>query len=171
MITDEMSWQAISLRPAIVPTFRLHNMLRLVILVTLTGVLVAPNLRAQDSVRARVLAVDDQRFAAMVRADTAVLRSILAADLAYTHTTGEKQDRTAFLHSVGSGELQYKRIAPTERTVRFVGSDAAVVTGRSNMEVQSQGQVRAFAIRYVAVYERRPDGWQMVAWQSTRIPD
>jgi ketosteroid isomerase-like protein len=52
-----------------------------------------------------------------------------------------------------------------------VGSDAAVVTGRSNMEVQSQGQVRAFAIRYVAVYERRPDGWQMVAWQSTRIPD
>ena len=146
-------------------------MFRLVILVTLTGVLVAPSLRAQDSMQTRVLVIDDQRFAAMVRADTAALRSILAADLAYTHTTGEKQDRPGFLHSIGSGELRYKRIDPTERTVRFVGSDAAVITGRSNMEVESRGQIRTFAIRYVAVYEHSHGGWQMVAWQSTRIPD
>src|SRR5437773_94667 len=58
----------------------------------LTAALVfAPSLRAQDSTQARVLAAEDRRFAAMVRGDTAALRTMLADDLAYTHTTGEKQ--------------------------------------------------------------------------------
>ena len=138
----------------------------------LTAVLVfAPSLRAQDSAQARVLAVEDARFTAMVRADTAVLRTILADDLTYTHTTGEKQDRAAFLRSIGSAELRYKSIAPSERTVRFVGTDAAVVTGRSSVQVEARGQLRAFAIRYVAVYQHLSETWQLVAWQSTRLQD
>ena len=107
----------------------------------------------------------------MVRADTAALHLLLATDLTYTHTTGEKQDRTAFLRSLGGGELRYKSIAPSERGVRFVGADAAVVVGRSRMQVESAGQLRAFSIRYLAVYQRADGAWQLVAWQSTRLPD
>jgi hypothetical protein len=86
-----------------------------------------PQLTAQDSGQAQVLATEDRRFAAMIRADTAALRSILAPDLAYTHTTGEKQDRTAFLHTLASGELRFKTIIPTERTVRLLGAEAATL--------------------------------------------
>lgn len=125
----------------------------------------------QDSAQARVLEAEDRRFAAMVRADAAALRAMLAKDLVYTHTTGEKQGRAAFLRSIGSGQLRYKSIAPSERTVRFVGADAAVVTGRSRMQIEVGSQVRAFAIRYVAVYQRVGGEWQMVTWQSTRLPD
>ena len=143
-------------------------MLRLLVIAALVF---TPSLRAQDSAQARVLAAEDGRFAAMVRADTAALRTMLADDLAYTHTTGEKQDRAAILRSIGSAELRYKSIAPSERTVRFVGTDAAVVTGRSSVQVEARGQLRAFAIRYVAVYQRLSATWQLVAWQSTRLPD
>jgi ketosteroid isomerase-like protein len=129
-----------------------------------------PQLAAQDSSQAQVLATDDRRFAAMIRADTAALRSILAPDLAYTHTTGEKQDRTEFLHTLASGELRYKSIIPIERTVRLLGAEVAAVIGRSNMQVEAGGQVRAFTIRYVAVYQHSPEGWQLVVWQSTRLP-
>jgi ketosteroid isomerase-like protein len=140
-------------------------------LLLIAALVFAPSLRAQDSTQARVLAAEDRRFAAMVRADTAALRTMLADDLAYTHTTGEKQDRAAFLRSIGNAELRYKSIAPSERTVRFVGADAVVVTGRSSMQVEARGQLRAFAIRYVAVYQRLGGIWQLVAWQSTRLPD
>jgi ketosteroid isomerase-like protein len=107
----------------------------------------------------------------MSRGDTAALGAMLAADVVYTHSTGDKQDKAAFLRALGSGELRYKRIAPTERVVRFLSSEAAVVVGRSNMEVESQGQPRSFAIRYLAVYGRTGNDWQLVAWQSTLLPD
>jgi len=132
--------------------------------------LACSTLAAQDSVEARVLAAEDLRFAAMIHADTAALRTLLADDLAYTHTTGSKQDKTAFLRSLGSRELRYTSIEPTERAVRLLGRDGAVIVGRSNMKVQAGGQLRVFSIRYLAVYRREANGWQLLAWQSTLLP-
>src|SRR6266513_2340896 len=132
---------------------------------------IASVLIAQDSATTRVLAADDQRFAAMMRADTATLRTKLADDLAYTHTTGARQDKAEFLRTLASGQLRYRSISPTQRTVRFLSSEGAVVVGRSNMKVESGGQVLAFAIRYLAVYRRVEGEWQLVAWQSTRLLD
>ena len=146
-------------------------MLRTCLLLLLSVEPIASVLIAQDSATARVLMADDQRFAAMMRADTAALRSRLADDLAYTHTTGARQDKTEFLRTLASGQLRYRNITPTERTVRFLGADGAVIVGRSNMQVESGGQVLAFAIRYLAVYRRVAGEWQLVAWQSTRLPD
>ena len=144
---------------------------RLHVLLGLFACLSGRALGAQDSAAARVLAAEDRRFAAMIRADTAALGTMLAADVAYTHSTGDKQDKAAFLRSLGSGELRYTRIAPSERVVRFLSPEAAVVVGRSNMEVASQGRPRSFAIRYLAVYGRTGQDWQLVAWQSTLLPD
>jgi Domain of unknown function (DUF4440) len=144
--------------------------LRSVSVVFIWATMLAPRLVGQDSTQAQVLAADDQRFAAMLRADTTALRTMLASDLSYTHTTGEKQDRAAFLQTIGSGQLRYKSIEPSERSVRLLNAAAAVVTGRSRMQVESSGQLRAFSIRYVAVYQHVAGGWQLVVWQSTRLP-
>ena len=146
-------------------------MLRTFLLLLLSVEPIASVLVAQDSATARVLAADNQRFAAMMRADTAALRTRLADDLAYTHTTGARQNKAEFLCTLASGQLRYRSIAPTERTVRFLGAEGAVVVGRSNMQVESGGQVLAFAIRYLAVYRRVAGEWQLVTWQSTRLPD
>jgi Domain of unknown function (DUF4440) len=125
---------------------------------------------AQDSLQAQILGAEDRRFVAMTRGDTIALRSLLSSDLAYTHTSGEKQDRATFLHALVSGELRYRSIEPTDRVVRILGPDAAAVVGRSNMQVEAAGQVRVFSIRYVAVYQRSGSEWQLVVWQSTRLP-
>ena len=145
-------------------------MTRLCLGVAFSLSLACATLAAQDSVEARVLAAEDLRFAAMIHADTAALRTLLADDLAYTHTTGSKQDKTAFLRSLGSGELRYTSIEPTERGVRLLGRDGAVIVGRSNMKVQAGGQLRVFSIRYLAVYRRETNGWQLLAWQSILLP-
>jgi len=125
---------------------------------------------AQNRTTASVLAAEDRRFIAMLHADTTALRALLADSLAYTHTTGTKQDKDAFLCSLGSGELRYLSIEPTDRVVRLMGRDGAVVVGRSNMKVEAGGQLRAFTIRYLAVYRREANRWQLLAWQSTLLP-
>jgi ketosteroid isomerase-like protein len=106
---------------------------------------------------------------AMLRADTAALGRLLAADLTYTHTDGEQNTKEEFLRLVGSGTLRYAAITPEAREVRIDGP-IAVVTGRSAMRVESSGQAHAFRIRYLAVYRRSARGWDLIAWQSTRLP-
>src|SRR5437870_1122253 len=107
-----------------------------------------------DSASVRqVLATEDRRFAAMVRADTGALEQLLATDLTYTHTDGVQNTRQEFLQIVGTGVLRYVSITPEAREVRVFAS-SAIVTGRSAMRVESGGQTHAFRIRYLAVYHR-----------------
>ena len=74
----------------------------------------------------QVLSTEDQRFAAMLRADTAALRRLLAADLTYTHTDGAQNTKEEFLRLAGTGPLRYAAITPEAREVRL-GPDRLVV--------------------------------------------
>ena len=117
----------------------------------------------------QVLATEDRRFAAMVQADTGALAHLLAPDLTYTHTDGAQNTRAELMQLVGSGALRYASISPQAREVRILGS-SAVVTGRSAMRVEANARAHAFRIRYLAVYRRGARGWELIAWQSTRLP-
>ena len=126
--------------------------------------------RGQDSAAIhQVLITEDQRFAAMEFADTVALGPLLAADLTYTHTDGDQNTRAEFLRSLSSGALKYRVIMPETRDVRVYGT-IGVVVGRAAMRVESDGQTHAFKIRYLAVYRRGSRGWELMAWQSTRLP-
>jgi ketosteroid isomerase-like protein len=116
----------------------------------------------------QVLATEDQRFAAMLHADTAALEHLLATDLTYIHTDGEQNTKVEFLRILATGGLRYVLIAPETREVRIDGP-TAVVTGRSAMRVESGGQAHPFRVRYLAVYRRRGLGWELIAWQATRL--
>jgi ketosteroid isomerase-like protein len=46
-----------------------------------------------------------------------------------------------------------------------------VVTGVSEMHVESGGKDQRFTVRYLAVYTKSGDHWRMIVWQSTRPPE
>ncbi|HEX2091485.1 MAG TPA: nuclear transport factor 2 family protein [Longimicrobiaceae bacterium] len=117
-----------------------------------------------------VRSLEEQRFAAMVRGDTAGVGRILADDLTYTHSTGVVESRDQFLAGIAAGMFRYEAIEPEEVRVRAYGT-AAVVTGRARMRVRTPAGAQAFRIRYTDVYALREGRWRMVAWQSTRIPE
>jgi len=122
--------------------------------------------RIEETVRK----VQERRFQAMITADIPALNQILAEDMVYTHTTGQADTKKQFLDSLASGRVKYESIQVNEATVRVYGS-AAVVTGRASMKVSSGSQRMSFQIRFTDVYANRDDRWQMVAWQSTRLPE
>jgi ketosteroid isomerase-like protein len=117
-----------------------------------------------------VLALEDGRFAAMVRADTAWLRDALADDLSYVHSSARSETKMQYLESVGSGTLRYQEFTPRERRVRLLGAGAVVVIGLAHARAESGGQLVDVDVRYVAVYERVRERWRLVAWQTTRVP-
>ena len=147
------------------------TMLRRIILVLLATSAFKGSAAAQtDPAIARVvLEREDQRFAAMVRADTGALRGLLSDDLSYTHTSGRQDTKSELLRSLASAALRYESITPEGRGVRFEGG-LALVVGRSTMRAGAPGSIQTFVIRYLAVYTKRDGSWRLLAWQATRLP-
>ena len=105
----------------------------------------------------------------MLDADVAALNDVLADDLVYTHTTGTVDSKTKLVGNIGSGAVNYELIEPADVKVRLYG-DVAVVTGNSEMRVVAGGKVFELSIRFIEVYVSDGDRWQLVSWQSTRVP-
>ena len=118
----------------------------------------------------QIIQLENQRFQAMTSADVDALKLILADELTYTHTSAAQDTKQSLMQALQSGTLKYESIDTDDVNVRVYG-DTAVVTGSAKMRVVSRGQNHSFASRFTDVYAKQDDRWQMVAWQSTRIPE
>ncbi len=117
----------------------------------------------------QVRATQAARFQAMLNADVAALNNVLADDLVYAHTTGTIGSKSSMIDNIGSGAIDYELIEPTDVRIRLY-DDVAVVTGSANMQVSVGDQIHQVFIRFIEVYVARDDQWQLVSWQSTRLP-
>ena len=113
-----------------------------------------------------ILALEDRRIEAMIKGDVKALEEILADDLIYTHTTARLDTKASFIEAIASGRSNYKSVERKDVEVRDLG-DTAVVTGQARFHVGNN----KFEARFIDVYAKRDGAWQMVAWQSTRLPD
>ena len=113
-----------------------------------------------------ILALEDRRIEAMTSGDIKTLGEILADDLIYTHTTARLETKGSFIEAIVSGRTNYKSVERKDVEVRNLG-DTAVVTGQARFHVGNN----KFEARFIDVYAKRNGAWQMVAWQSTRVPD
>lgn len=116
-----------------------------------------------------LLAADARRTQAMVAQDYATLDRALGEDLSYGHSTGQVQGKKEFIADLQSGARRYRAVTAVETAARMYGC-AGVVTGTSNIEVESQGHALAFTLRYTATYARQQDRWVLVAYQSVKLP-
>jgi len=100
-------------------------------------------------------------------AESEVLR---ADDLTYVHSSARLESKKEHLTNLRAGKPHYRGIAPRDRHARVHGN-VGIVNGVSDMHVENAGKEQRFTIRYLAVYARGAGGWQMTAWQSTKVPD
>jgi len=124
--------------------------------------------RPQDPAAA-VRAAELARFAAQTSRDTAALRSLLDDDLRYVHSNALVESKDHFIETVATGRIVYDSLVPVEMSHRLYG-ETAVGTGRVRVQVQMNGQVVRVDLLFTTVHVRRPGGWRLVAWQSTRVP-
>jgi len=113
--------------------------------------------------------VERERFAAMVAVDRPRLERMLADSLRYCHSNGRCETKDEFLANLVSGQMRYRSIEVLEMQPRPVGT-AMLVQGRIAIEAEQAGQPLSLELAYTDVYESRSGVWQMVAWQSTRLP-
>lgn len=116
-----------------------------------------------------VKASELRRFEATTGKDYKTLATLLGDDLVYTHSSAAVDSKASYLESLTSGRVTYKVIKPTDLQVRVFG-DLAIIHGVAAMNVDANGQAIVNTLRFTDVWARRDGRWQMIAWQSTRLP-
>jgi hypothetical protein len=116
-----------------------------------------------------VIELDRKRMQAMSDKDLATLDELLADDLIYTHSSARVDSKQSLIANMKSGATVYSSIEPSEVKAQDLG-DAVVLTGVAWIKVASQGKRLDFGVRFTDAYAKRGGRWQMVAWQSTRLP-
>jgi len=123
-----------------------------------------------SSAKAAVRQAEGDRFAAMSANDVAAVERMLGDDLVYTHSTAQVESKTEFLESMRGGTVKYISLEARDQVVRVYGQ-TAVITGGVTITSMNRGEHRRSVLRYTDVWVQRDGRWQMVSWQSTRLPE
>lgn len=104
-----------------------------------------------------------------MKADVTSLSQLLADDFTLVDVmTGSEVDKPAFLTVVGSGQLRFETLEPSEQLVRLY-APTIVITGRTQMKGTFGGEPFSVDSRYTHVYVNEDGEWRLVAAQGTKI--
>ena len=117
-----------------------------------------------------VIDLDKKRMTAMAQKDITTLNRVLSDDLIYTHSSARLDTKQSLIGNMESGSAVYTAVEPSDVKAQDLG-DTVVLTGSCRISVMSQGRPNSFSVRFTDVYANKGGQWQMVAWQSTRLPE
>ncbi len=117
-----------------------------------------------------IIDLDKKRMEATVGKDVATLNELIADDLVYTHSSARQDTKKSLIDAMISGQTVYTGLVPSEVKAQDCG-DAVVLTGIAHISVLANGKPNSFGVRFTDVYAKRGGKWQMVVWQSTKLPE
>jgi ketosteroid isomerase-like protein len=117
-----------------------------------------------------IIELDRKRMQAMAAKDIGTLDSLIADDLVYTHSSARLDTKQTLIANMKSGATVYTSVQPSDVKAQDLG-DVVILTGVAQIKVSSQGKQLEFGVRFTDAYVKRNGRWQMVVWQSTRLPD
>jgi ketosteroid isomerase-like protein len=118
----------------------------------------------------KIIDLDRKRMDAMAQKDIATLNALLSDDLVYTHSTARLDTKKSLIEAMESGRTVYTAVVPSDVKAQDLGG-TVVLTGSARIHVLSNGKPNSFGVRFTDVYANKGGQWQMVAWQSTRLPE
>lgn len=119
---------------------------------------------------AKIIELDRRRMTAMAQKDIATLNELIADELVYTHSSARLDTKQSLIGNMESGSTVYTSVVPSDVKAQELG-DTVVLTGSCRISVNAGGRPNSFGVRFTDVWANRGGNWQMVAWQSTRLPD
>jgi ketosteroid isomerase-like protein len=140
------------------------------LILTLTLLFTLSLANAQSADEKAVAAAEKARFEAQVSKNYDALNQILAEDLVYVHSNGNVDGKSSYIQSIKDGKSSYISIDPQEMKVRLYGN-TAIINGVCAVKLgAADGKVNDIKLRYTDVYVKKDKQWQMVTWQSFRMP-
>ena len=116
----------------------------------------------------QVLAALDRWKKALFAKDEGTLKSVLADELTYGHSSGVIESKADFIHSITSGKSAYYELELTNMEVTLVGTTALVRHKMTGDIVDNGNRVKP-NLGVLQVWVKRKGNWQMVARQAFKL--
>ena len=116
--------------------------------------------------RASAQSAHDGLYSGILESDVESLSHLLDDDLTLSYPDGRLGTKDDLLERLAEGAITYDsaNIAPAQPRLY---DNVAIFNGLSTLWYTSRGESNREDLRYTAVYLLRPEGWRMVAYQST----
>jgi ketosteroid isomerase-like protein len=116
-----------------------------------------------------VLAAQDVWKQAMIKKDKAAFDKVLHPELRYGHSSGKIEAKAEAIQHFLSNDSSYSAITFSDTKVMVQGN-TAVVTGKVDYMQRHAGKEGPVNLVVLSVWSKGPQGWQMLARQSTKPP-
>lgn len=116
-----------------------------------------------------ILALEKQRWEAVLAGDWDTLASMVHEDLVYTHAHAQVDTRDSYIAGLQSSKGRIRSATRSDEQVRLLG-DTAFIAGALDSDFETNGVVKQFRVRFLSIWTRTPAGWKFVGWQSTARP-
>ena len=116
-----------------------------------------------------VLAAMDTWKQAMIKKDRGALDKVLHSDLSYGHASGKVETKAEAIDHVVKADGGYTNITFADTKVNVQGK-TAVVSGKVDYLERAHGKEGIVNLVVLSVWTKGPQGWQMLARQSTKPP-
>ena len=125
---------------------------------------------AQESTEAELNRLEDLRYEAMKNVDAKTLSNLFADEFVYQTLQGVTHTRSSYIGVITSGDVKINSFKRENSRVRFYG-DTATVMATTHLDVAFKGEPRQVSLFYLNVWVKRDGRWQLVARQSTALPN
>ena len=115
-----------------------------------------------------LLAIEEQRWAALIGNDVETLDKLVHPSLSYTHSNAIVDTKQSWIGSVSSGFVDYRSVEREDVAIISSGS-TAVITGKATFVVGVHDNEITIVARFTSVWVNEDDHWQFFAWQNTPI--
>jgi len=113
----------------------------------------------------KILDLEKQRIAAMIKKDIPTLDALLADDMSYTHSGGTTDSKASFIKLIKE-RGRYLGVDYSNTQVITSVANAVIVRGIAQIRLEN---TPAYPVIFVDVWVLRDGAWKMVAWQATRV--
>lgn len=106
------------------------------------------------------------------RSDRAVFDRFFADDVIYTRSAGVTVNKAEIMKNIDRRDSSGGKntFSADDVTVHDYGT-TAIVNFRLTAKMEKDGKTETSHYRNTATFLKRNNGWQVVAWQSTKVPE
>jgi ketosteroid isomerase-like protein len=109
--------------------------------------------------------VEDARYDAMIRVDSAALAATLADEFLYHQPNGKTATKASYIEQNASGAVKIYKAERYDVKIHVYG-DIATAMGSTRLDIQFGNERRDVDLRYLNVWVLRDGRWQLAARQS-----
>jgi hypothetical protein len=124
----------------------------------------------ENTLKELVIGLEDERCRAMKEGNAPRLFDLLSEDLYYGHSGGYWDNKTDLIAKIADGRYNYDDIKTTIKNVVAVEENTLVINGTVVISVKLFGVQKMMESIYLAVWQKKPSGWQFLAHQTALLP-